>query len=105
MTLLLLLLALAPRTYHTVALENVAATRHTHVCTIGPVVYVRKQQDGDVHITLDNGRATVVVDIIPLIPLTPPAKGQRVKVCGITRTDKHHAWGEIHPAERIQVLR
>lgn len=93
------------RTYHRVPLDQVATTKATHVCTSGPVVYVRKQADNDWHITLDNGRAKVVVEIIPLIPLPVPKKGQRIEVCGITRYDAHHAWGELHPAERIRVLR
>lgn len=101
----LLLVALLERTYHAVPLERIASTRWTHVCTVGPVVYVRKQPDGDWHITLDNGRAKVVVEIIPAIPLTAPRKGNRVHVCGITRRDEHHGWPEIHPAETLTVLR
>ncbi len=101
-----LLLALATgRPYHPVALADVATTRWTHACTSGPVVYVRKMQDGDIHITLDNGAAKVVAEIIPLIPLPPPQKGDTVEVCGITRYDKGHGWPEIHPVERLRVLK
>lgn len=103
-TLLLLLLADPPgRRYHTVPLEQIASTRHTHVCTTGPVVYRRKMKDGDWHVTLDNGKAKVVLEIIPAIPLDPPRKGQVVEACGITRIDKHHRWAEIHPVERMRV--
>lgn len=88
-----------------VALEALASSRWTHACVVGPVVYKRRQQDGDWHITLDNGKAKVVLEIIPAIPLPVPAKGDVVKACGIVRIDKHHAWAEIHPVERIEVLR
>lgn len=100
----LLLFALAQRTYHEVPLEQVASTRWTHICTAGPLVYVRKQRDGDWHLTLDNGRAKLVVEIIPAVPLDVPPKGRRIRVCGITRKDAHHGFAEIHPAEWIDVL-
>jgi hypothetical protein len=103
--LLWLLLADAPgRRYHTVPLEQLATTRWTHACTSGPVVYVRKMKDGDWHVTLDNGKAKVVLEIIPAIPLAPPKKGQRIEACGITRIDRHHSWPELHPVERMRVL-
>lgn len=100
------LLAIAlQRNYHDVPLAQLASTVHTHVCTRGPVVYVRKQRDGDWHITLDNGTARVVVEIIPLIPLLPvPRKGQTIRACGITRRDLKHGFSEIHPAESIELL-
>lgn len=92
------------RTYHTVPLEHVATTRQTHICTVGPVVYARRQRDGDWHVTLARGDTKVVVEIIPLIPVPVPRKGQRVQVCGITRRDRHHGWAEIHPVERLTIL-
>lgn len=98
MILLLALLALAQDDgMHHVSLAAVATTTWTHVCTAGPVVYVRKQADGDMHITLDDGHAKVVAEIIPQIPLPAPKKGQRIEVCGISRYDKHHGWPELHP--------
>jgi len=90
--------------YHTIPLSKVATTSWTHICTSGPVVYVRKMADGDVHLTLDDGKAKVVAEIIPQIPLTPPRKGDRVKVCGITRWDKRHRWPEVHPVITMEVL-
>lgn len=90
--------------FRIVALAEVATTTHTHVCTRGPVVFVRRQSDGDVHLTLDDGRGRVVAEIIPQIPLPVPVKGQRIDVCGITRIDRAHrtarfpeGWPEIHP--------
>jgi len=88
---------LAQDGYHRVPLEQMATTRWTHVCTVGPVVYVRKMKDGDIHVTLDNGRAKVVLEIIPQLPLPRPKKWQRIEACGITRIDKHHGWPELHP--------
>jgi hypothetical protein len=105
-TLLVLLAVLAPeRVYHRVPLDKVAASSRTHIDTCGPVVYVRKQQDGDFHVTLDNGKARVVVEIIPLIPLQAPKKGQTIRVRGISRFDKSHRFAEIHPAEQIDVVK
>jgi hypothetical protein len=93
-------------TYHALTLAQVATTSWTHVCVSNaPVVYVRTMQDGDVHVTLDDGRAKVVAEIIPQIPLTRPKKGQRVDVCGITRWDRRHGWPEIHPVTRLEVRR
>lgn len=90
-------------TFHHVPLARMATTSWTHVCTSGPVTYVRKMADGDYHVTLDDGRAKVVAEIIPAIPLPPPRKGQRVTVCGIARWDKRHGWPEVHPVLSIEV--
>ncbi len=95
--------AVAGRTYHVVPLTKVAASRWTHIETCGKVVYVRKQQDGDWHITIAKGQTKIVVEIIPLIPLVVPKKGQTIQVRGISRYDKGHGWAEIHPAEHIQI--
>lgn len=92
----MLLLVLA-QDYQTIPLAAVATTRRTHICVVGPVVYVRRQQDGDIHITLDDGETKVVLEIIPSLPLGRPQKGQRIKACGITRYDRWHQWPEIHP--------
>lgn len=104
MTLLLWFALVTGRTYHRVPLVDVAASRWTHVETCGPVVYVRRQADGDWHLTLDDGRGKVVVEIIPAIPLPVPRKGQLVTVRGIARQDRGHGWPEIHPAEALEVV-
>ena len=90
--------------YRRVELARVATTTYTHVGTTGPVVYVRRQVDGDVHVTLDDGASKVVLEIIPAIPLPVPKKGQRIDACGITRIDRGHrtqqypaGWPELHP--------
>lgn len=97
--------ASAQDAYHRVPLDKVATTSWTHVCTVAPVVYVRKMADGDYHVTLDNGRAKVVAELIPQIQIPPPKKGQRVEICGITRYDKRHRWPEIHPVTRWRAVR
>ncbi len=105
---LLLLVALQPATagrrYHEVPLTAMATTQWTHVCTVGPVIYVRRMADGDLHVTLDDGRARVVAEIIPALPLPRPRKGQQIRVCGIARWDRHHGWPEVHPVERWEVV-
>lgn len=106
MTLLLLagLVAGEARTYHRVPLEQIAATRWTHVETCGQVVYRRKMKDGDWHLTLARGDVRVAVEVIPALPLAIPTKGAFARVRGITRVDRHHGWAEIHPAEAIVVV-
>lgn len=94
------------RTYHRVTIAELATTRWTHVETTGRVVYVRKQQDGDWHVTIvDSQERKAVLEIIPAIPLEVPRKGQVIRARGIARVDKHHAWGEIHPLEWWQASR
>jgi hypothetical protein len=98
------LVAVAQDAYHQVPLAQLATTKWTHACTIGLVVYVRRQRDGDVHVTLVDGAAKAVAEIISAIPLPRPTKGQRILVCGITRVDRAHAWAEIHPVLSYRVL-
>lgn len=92
----------------------------THVTVAGDVESVRKEADGDYHLSLcaPAGRPCVVVEIIPLLSadrIVEPReraakaraavrKGDRVEVTGITRWDAEHRWWEIHPATRIVVL-
>ena len=93
----LLGVGLSAAPYPVIPPREVATTKRTHVCTVGPVVYARRQADGDWHITLDDGTSKVVAEIIPQIPMPAPAKGQRIEVCGITRFDGWHKWHELHP--------
>lgn len=95
--LALLLLQLTVDAYRPIPLAALATTRHTHVCVVGPVVYVRKQRDGDLHVTLHDGTTTVVLEIIPQLPLARPVKGTVIRACGISRYDRHHRWAEVHP--------
>lgn len=93
------------RPYHRVTLAQMATTRWTHVETCGPVVYRRQMADGDWHLTLSDGVARVVVEIIPALPLPAPKRGDTIRVRGISRRDSGHAdWPEVHPAEEITVV-
>lgn len=100
------------RRYHQVPLAQMATTKRTHVETCGRVVYVRKMQDGDWHVTMADGAARVVVEVIPLLSLPVPRKGHTIRVRGISRCDLWHGryehgrctWIEIHPAESIEVV-
>ena len=105
MLLLLALLFQYADGFHTIPLEELATTRWPHVCVSGPVTYVRKQSDGDYHITLDNGKGKGVLEIIPQIPLEIPRKGDIIMVCGISRFDRHHNWGEVHPVTSIAFVK
>lgn len=96
-------LTVAGRPYHMVPMDGLATTTHTHVQVTGRVVYVRKQRDGDVHVTLDNGTTKVVLEIIPQIPATVPRKGQTVTAYGIARLDAKHRWPEVHPVECLTI--
>ena len=98
----LILLALQ-RTYWPTPLDTLAIghQKHTHAAVTGTVVYVVKEDDGDVHIKLTNpltGR-WIIAECIPLIPCVPPKAGQVITVRGITRLDTEHGWREIHPVE------
>lgn len=92
----------AGRPYHRVPVAKMSTTSRTHVEVCGLVTLRRKQADGDWHIRLTDGKAFVIAEIIPAIPLTPPKKGTRVCVRGISRFDKGHGWPEVHPVEAIR---
>lgn len=85
-----------PKHYHLVTFDN--ATSHRKACVVGTVVYKRKQEDEDWHITVINDKQTkLVAEIIPELPLVPPDKNDKILVCGISGRDDHHNWYEIHP--------
>lgn len=85
-----------PKHYHLVTFEK--TTLHRKACVVGTVVYRRQMDDEDWHVTLINERQTkLVAEIIPELPLVPPAKGEKVMVCGIASKDEHHNWNELHP--------
>lgn len=94
MIALLLFLAQAP--FVQVPFDKVLT--HPYVCVDGLVTYVRKQADGDWHITLDDGKGRILVtEIVPQLPFPPAKKGQRVRACGVSRPDERHGWNEVHP--------
>lgn len=102
----LLALMQSGRPYHDVPLEQVIDTTWTHVRTCGVVTYTRRLADGDLHVTLSQGAAFVVLEIIPALPMPAPRKGQRIEAWGIVRIDRRHrppqyrdGWPELHPLE------
>lgn len=103
--LLLLQLALT-RAYHEVPLEQMAASKWTHVRTCGLVTYSRTQADGDRHVIVKRGTDFVVLEIIPPLPLPFPQMRQTIEAWGIARIDRRHTtaryprgWPEVHPVE------
>lgn len=107
MLALLLLLLVTPADgprWHSVPVAKIAATRWTHVCTTGTVTLKRREADGDAHIRITDGAAFIVAEVIPELPFPLPAVGDRVRVCGITRYDRGHGWGEIHPVTKPFVV-
>jgi len=103
----LLLLLLVTRPYHVVAIPDLPTARQTHVEVSGRVIYVRHEVDGDWHVRLRHGSASIVAEIIPLIPLPVPRLGQCVTLRGIRRVDRekgHRNQSEVHPVEAIQVV-
>lgn len=103
--MLALLLQLFTDGYRTIPLAELATTRWTHVCVVGPVVYVRRMKDGDIHATIDDGKTKVVLELIPQIPLSRPKKSTTIKACGISRFDRHHKWAELHPVIKWELMR
>lgn len=103
---MLFLIALAlvlpdTRAYYRLSLKDLATSTRTHVEVTARVVYVRHQDDGDWHLTLEQDGVKAVAEIIPAIPFPVPKKGQRCTVRGIARYDRWHKWNEVHPVEAL----
>jgi hypothetical protein len=94
----------ASRDYHLIPLSALGKESWTHVEVEATVKSVRKQGDGDYHITLTDGAVEAVAEIIPTLfpptgPMRHPRAGKRVRIRGIQRLDGRHKWPEIHPVE------
>jgi hypothetical protein len=95
------------RGYWPVTIDSMAIGRakHTHVEVRGQVVYVRTQDDGDVHIKIANpwrlgtSYPFIIAECIPKLPCVRPRAGSDIIVRGISRKDPEHGWWEIHPVE------
>jgi len=85
--------------YHVVTVEKIPTTTGRKVCVEGvTVVYRRKQQDGDWHITVtDRQGRKLVLEMIPELPLSVPPMRRMITACGILGFDKVHQWYELHP--------
>jgi hypothetical protein len=108
MALLLVLLLLGQeegRIYHLETPTSLAQSRWTHVELEGRVVLVKREKDGDVHFRLADAQGRwIVCELIPLIRLPAPKRGQQVRVRGIRRWDSVHHFAEVHPVETIAKL-
>jgi hypothetical protein len=97
---MILELVAVARLFHPVPLAEVPTTKWTHVQTQGTVALVKREDDGDIHIRLEDGNGHfIVAEIVPYHPLSAPALHACIVVRGITREDKTHKWSEIHPVE------
>lgn len=106
--LLALLLALPAqaedRRWWPVSTAALATTTRTHVEVRGTVTYRRKEEDGDVHLRICDGGLCIVAECIPELPApcVGVRKGEVVTVRGISRYDKQHGWGEVHPVLELR---
>lgn len=102
-----LLLLATTRVYHVTPIAGLARSVHTHVEVSGRVTYVRHEADGDWHVRVSEGPASIIAEIIPAIPLPVPRRGQCVQLRGIRRIDRergHRQQAEVHPVEWIAVV-
>lgn len=99
--------------WHVLSVAQLAAgTPHTHVEVGGFVTYVRREEDGDLHIRLCDSprlermdrRRCVVAECIPALPCEPPMVGDRIRIRGISRWDaeRAHGWREVHPVLELR---
>lgn len=99
---LLLVVLLLQRAFWPISLDSLAVGRpkHTHVAITGTVSYVRREDDGDLHIKIKSpsGRF-IIAECIPKLPCLLPKVGTRITVKGISRPDPEHGWWEVHPVE------
>lgn len=126
--LLILFLTSATRQYwpHTIAelvVEDPHAWHkmHTHVHVEGFVTYTVRESDGDIHIRLCDSagistmdrKHCIVAECIPSLPCVKPKVGQHIVIDGISRFDAEgacvpnaeHCWWEVHPVEKLTVLK
>jgi len=90
------------RPYHPSIIDDFAKSRFTHVETVGRIILVKNEADGDIHFRIaDEHGHFVVCEIVPFHPLDKPQFGDLVRVRGIRRYDdtSGHGWWEIHPVE------
>lgn len=98
--------------------RDLVTTQWTHVRVPGIVLAVIDEADGDLHLRLSDGTVSrcdvpaymagtcIVVEIRPpdRERVRKPAKGDRVRVSGVSRFDRQHKWYEVHPCDRVEIL-
>jgi hypothetical protein len=102
--ILLLLVLVLQRYYWPTPIETMWAglQKHTHVAVTGRVKYLRREEDGDLHIKLVSLRDPtkfIIAECIPLIPCARPVLSSVITVRGVSRYDPEHGWREVHPVE------
>lgn len=97
----------AVRRYYQVAIADMKTTRWTHVIVEGRVANVYIAGDGDLHIRLEDPvtKARITCEGIPGLKVTRPRRNQMVRIYGISRIDPYHKWPEVHPIERLEILK
>jgi hypothetical protein len=108
------------RPYHKVAsIEALAVTSWTHVVIEAEILAVEREADGDQHwriidpgallaLAMPKGPRAVpwaVAEVVPWRPVATVARGDVVRIYGISRIDKRHGWAEIHPVEHVEIVR
>jgi hypothetical protein len=108
---------LAALLWHVLTVADLAragpgARVQTHVEVAGWVTYVRREDDGDLHIRVCDSpqvevmdrKHCVVAECIPALPCEAPMIGHRYILRGISRYDSEngHKWREIHPVLSIR---
>lgn len=100
----LLITPAAPPKYWVVPLEQAAkGIIHTHIETRGEVIYVRAQDDGDIHIKVAvpwNHALFIICECTLKEPCARPTQGADIIIRGLSRRDPEHGWWEIHPVDQ-----
>jgi hypothetical protein len=106
MKLLALILLAESLFYRQTTVQKLAAgkCKMTRAVLTGKVEYVKREDDGDIHIRVGDGKYFIVAECMPAIPCVRPKVGDRVSVEGITRYDAEHGWFELHPVTHLEVL-
>lgn len=85
--------------------SGLTTTARSHVRVSGEVVAVTREEDGDMHVGMSDGRVSIVAECIPEMPCPAVVKGDHITVYGISRYDKQHKWYEVHPVEKMEVFK
>lgn len=88
--------------YPLVPIDKLAAWKRPRAMIVGTVSLVKREEDGDVHIRVEDGKAFAVCEIIPELPLPAPRAGDKIRIQGVVRHDGEHGWEELHPVTAWQ---
>lgn len=106
MILVLLLFAESLAYLHTTVAKMATGQVHmTRAEVTGSVQIVRREDDGDWHIRVSDGKYFIVAECMPQLPCTLPKVGDKITVRGITRYDYEHSWYELHPVTGLEIIK